>query len=97
MCVLEGWVERTLVSWSCGTAVQTPVGVGVIKCEGCEEQTAINLPNTGHHHRLQRTEWGACVCVSASVCERERVPGLVSVVQECACVSFYGCLIGMQL
>lgn len=22
---------------------------GVIKCEGCEAQTAINLPNTGHH------------------------------------------------
>ncbi len=47
---------------------------GVIKCEGCEEQTAINL----HIITVCRGQRGRCV--SVLVCEREPVPGLVSVV-----------------
>lgn len=54
----------------CPGVVATPSrhwATRVIKCEGCKEQIAINLPNTGHHHHLQRTAERAskrvCVCV----------------------------------
>lgn len=67
-CILLVCVEHGGL-W-CPGVVATPSrhrATRVIKCEGCKEQIAINLPNTGHHHHLQRTAERAskrvCVCV----------------------------------
>lgn len=45
---------RAVASWRCPLQSRQQ-STWVIKCEGCGEQTTINLPNTGHHHSLQRT------------------------------------------
>lgn len=57
---------RAVVSWRCPPQSRQQ-STWVIKCEGCGEQTAINLPNTSHHHSLQRTEGRGCVCLYCCV------------------------------
>lgn len=83
LCVCEPW-QGGLCSPAVVALLSRQQLTWVIKCEGCEEQTAINLPNTGHHHCLQRTEGTMCMCV----CEWEWMPGHSG--GSCICV-FYSC------